>query len=149
MAVGGVHLSSEISYGQLLQAGLVALGMIAGTVLYVVNHGVQSEDAAKKVDAYQTQTDKRFDEILRQGIATREDLGRAIDLRFANLQGQISGIADMAARLAASERHAAEQDRHLSAIDGRLDDLQKIAVMTQASVAAIERASNQQLSGRR
>ena len=127
---GGLRLSRDVSIGQLLTM-IPTLSLLVAVVVFAVNVANSAKEASSRVD------DLKVD-VQRQSTEMRQ----SITFGLAGIQAQITNFPEISARVGANERKNVEFERHLSALDGRLDDVNKLIWQTNAELVAIQKASS-------
>ena len=127
---GGLRLNRDVSVGQLLTM-IPTLSLLVAVVVFAVNVSNSAQEASSRVD------DLKVD-VQRQSTEMRQ----SITFGLAGIQAQITNFPEISARVGANERKNVEFERHLSALDGRLDDVNKLIWQTNAELVAIQKASS-------
>jgi hypothetical protein len=127
---GGLRLNRDVSVGQLLTM-IPTLSLLVAVVVFAVNVANSAKEASTRVDDLKTDVQRQF-----------SDMRQSLTFGLAGVQAQIANLPDMSARVGAIERKNLEFERHLSALDGRLDDVNKLIWQTNAELVAIQKASS-------
>jgi septal ring factor EnvC (AmiA/AmiB activator) len=141
---GGVGLDLTLSLGAILQAGLVATGL----VMYIVGYTGKTDEVAKQLveiktaaaaqaTAQSADMQKRFDDVQRQISAQQTDTGK----HFDEVARQIAGLPDQSARLGQAESRLTRMEGTISALDAHIQTVERMGIENRADIATLVRSS--------
>lgn len=137
----GVYVSKEISLGAILQAGVVAAGLIA----FAVTAAGRSEQTQKDVASLQAQTQRDIANLKESIAGQQKDIRDALTSGLADVRQQLVGLPDYRARLDQMERTQVRTEARQDNSDKRLDALERAVIENTTNLQAIVQASGAQV----
>lgn len=133
-SIAAVRFDRSISIGAIMQAAVVAIGLIA----WALTSANRAEQTGRDLGAFKA-------DVSEQIKAMRADLGDSI----SGIRADIKTLPDQKARADNMERWAAQLDAKLNALETRTGNAERVSIENRSDLNAISQASSISLPSRR
>jgi hypothetical protein len=143
-AKSGVGIDLTITLGSIIQASLVATGLI----MYIAGYVGKTDEVGKQLGEIKVTAaaqgasqaadmQKRFDDVQRQISAQQTESGK----HFDEVQHQIAGLPDQTAPLNQAESRLTRMESLVGALDTHLQGVERMTIEDRADITALGRSS--------
>jgi len=134
------RFTSEVSLGQILQAAVVAGGMLWTYGAYQAHEKSSVETAQHDISELKSDMKTQISELRRDVTAQLTGIQTANTEQFRNVQSDIANLPDVRATLTQLEKRMDQSDSRAVGQGGAIDAAQKLGFQNASDIAGILRA---------